>query len=97
MLFVSMLAILAYHSNFGITRRAPELIFCSVVSGFGVCALVSFFLSAIFGVSVGFSSGYAGVEEIRARGILIPLPKSVHNSVHYVGFSGLCRIVLFIL
>lgn len=50
------------------------------------CALMTFLLSALAGERVGFSSDFPGVEEIAARGVLLPSLESVHNFVQSVRF-----------
>lgn len=78
---------LAYYSNFVIRRRAPELIYRIEISEFCVFGLVSFILSALVVGPVGFSSDFVSVEDIAARGVVLPLSDGVHNFVRSVRFS----------
>lgn len=73
-----------------ISRRAPELIFRIEISEFCDCTFVSFILSTLVGGPVVFSSDFAGVEGIAARGVFRLSPDSVHNFVRSV---GLFRII----
>lgn len=62
-----------------VSRRAPQFIIGIVLSEYCVGTLISFFLSALIGGPVGFSSDFNGVEAIPAREVLHHLPKSAHR------------------
>lgn len=73
--------VMACYSNLVVSRRAPELMFCDEISEFCVCTIISLLISAVISGPVGFSCDRTDVEDIAARGVLLPLPDNVCNFV----------------